>query len=786
MSELKITGNPNPTVGKVEYYSVNQLLANSIPTKILDGSKPNPFEFPVEWSVHVLENGRWIKKEENNKTGNKVSYKFIQKSLERKGIRILAKKGEQTARLDVKPHNAESPKIDSIEFLDKQGKKPSKPLAYGQTLKARVHCLHMERRTVYATLWEDNDKSKENYKIETRFGTVIDGIVDIDFRLRPSAAKAGLDKDKTHKYYVTTVVNNKNMPSNPVNVKELEAPVPPYKKKTPIQQPNTPTAPISTNSGVGNVYITDINGQPIQGTYKSKKLKVWIVSKGLQGKEIKLTIYDEDVTTNDLIYHNNFKISKDLFGIEVHLDKLPVSKAGRLEGGIELFVDIEVLQNQTHTKSGVVNVDAKAFKQDSGAIVNTVLKIFDPSSEDEKKEENKNKCPRCSEDFKYDDIVKIFPAADKNKNLAEKLIKEINNIKDKYEINSCIRKAHLINQFGSETGFNTLVEGIDGYNVSTLKTLFGYFRRHPDEAETYKGNLYEIAVRAYGLRKVDHETDIISCSTRPGGKCNDLGNESKEDGYTYIGRGLIQLTGKYNYTQINKEFVKSFPGKGNLVNDPKLLEDPKYAVMSAFSYWINNKLNLKADLGSKSSDVDDVTKIINKNLDESHYEKRRKSFLKAKEVFRLSECKKMEPTDSNSESVTIRLVRKWQTLNSTVGEFTIDNSEISGFFLEEKGPDTTISGKQQRIPIGTYNLVSHSGTKFKNVLKLHNNSVNINRAILIHSGNSAIDTEGCLLAGSSRSVDWVSGSKDKLKEIMDYVTDKGIEGAKIIITQDYV
>jgi ribosomal protein S1 len=181
MSELKITGNPNPTVGKVEYYSVNQLLANSIPTKILDGSKPNPFEFPVEWSVHVLENGRWIKKEENNKTGNKVSYKFIQKSLERKGIRILAKKGEQTARLDVKPHNAESPKIDSIEFLDKQGKKPSKPLAYGQTLKARVHCLHMERRTVYATLWEDNDKSKENYKIETRFGTVIDGIVDIDF-----------------------------------------------------------------------------------------------------------------------------------------------------------------------------------------------------------------------------------------------------------------------------------------------------------------------------------------------------------------------------------------------------------------------------------------------------------------------------------------------------------------------------------------------------------------------------------------------------------------------------
>jgi predicted chitinase len=394
-------------------------------------------------------------------------------------------------------------------------------------------------------------------------------------------------------------------------------------------------------------------------------------------------------------------------------------------------------------------------------------------------------CPRCSEDFKYDDIVKIFPAADKNKNLAEKLIKEINNIKEKYEINSCIRKAHLINQFGSETGFNTLVEGIDGYSASTLKALFGYFKRHPDEAETYKGNLYEIAVRAYGLRKVDHEIDIISCSIRPGGKCNDLGNESKEDGYTYIGRGLIQLTGKYNYTQINKEFVKSFPGEGNLVNNPELLEDPKYAVMSAFSYWINNKLNLKADLGSKPSDVDEVTKIINKNLDESHYEKRRSSFIKAKEVFRLSECKKTTSITTNTTSVTIRLIRKWQTNKSTIGEFTIDNSDIKGYILEEKGPDTTVSGIEQRVPIGTYNLVWHNGTKFQNVLKLYNSDVSIDRAILIHPGNSAEATEGCLLPGSSKSVDWVSNSRDKLTEINNYVNSIGIENAKIIITNEY-
>jgi hypothetical protein len=39
---------------------------------------------------------------------------------------------------------------------------------------------------------------------------------------------------------------------------------------------------------------------------------------------------------------------------------------------------------------------------------------------------------------------------------------------------------------------------------------------------------------------------------------------------------------------------------------------------------------------------------------------------------------------------------------------------------------------------------------------------------------------------STRSIDWVSGSRNKLQEIMDHVTKKGIDGAKIIITQNYV
>ncbi len=145
----------------------------------------------------------------------------------------------------------------------------------------------------------------------------------------------------------------------------------------------------------------------------------------------------------------------------------------------------------------------------------------------------------------------------------------------------------------------------------------------------------------------------------------------------------------------------------------------------------------------------------------------------------------VKKTNTATDTVTIRLVRKWETNKSTIGEFSIDNTNVKGYIIEEKGPDTTTSGIEQRIPIGTYNLEWHSGTKIKKGLKLYNDVVSKSRAILIHAGNSADDTEGCLLPGSTKSKDYVGGSRDKLKEIFDYVEEIGIENAKIIITQAY-
>lgn len=308
MSDFKIIGNTDPIVGKEEFYSVNTFLPNVLPFQNPDQN--NGFEPPVKWEIYVFENRRWRKTKENDKTGKKVSYTFLQKSLNRKGIRILARRGEDVARLNITTHPAEKPKIESIELLDKNGQKPSKPLSYGQTLKARVHCLHMEKHKVYVTLWEDDaagaghNKANEKNIIKTLSGVVKNGKADVDFLLSPSFSKiANRSKNEgnIHEYYVTVDFNKDKIASNNVNVNDLETPVAPFKGKIPVQQPaqpkpkapvqqsaqtktktpaSGPSAAPKVKAEITRVHITNTAKQLIKGTHREKEIMVWIDSQG--------------------------------------------------------------------------------------------------------------------------------------------------------------------------------------------------------------------------------------------------------------------------------------------------------------------------------------------------------------------------------------------------------------------------------------------------------------------------------------------------------------------------
>ncbi|WP_380184659.1 DUF5675 family protein [Kalamiella sp. sgz302252] len=138
----------------------------------------------------------------------------------------------------------------------------------------------------------------------------------------------------------------------------------------------------------------------------------------------------------------------------------------------------------------------------------------------------------------------------------------------------------------------------------------------------------------------------------------------------------------------------------------------------------------------------------------------------------------------------ILVKRIWQTELSTISRYNIPGTKISGYMLERPGPDTTTPNKRLRIPEGTYSLKWHATGKgsikeFSPLPLLYNSAVPVTRYVLIHNGNQPKHTDGCLLIGGSKSVDFVGNSVNKLKELKAFLQKNGIENYKVIISSQY-
>lgn len=81
----------------------------------------------------------------------------------------------------------------------------------------------------------------------------------------------------------------------------------------------------------------------------------------------------------------------------------------------------------------------------------------------------------------------------------------------------------------------------------------------------------------------------------------DLGNTQPGDGKRFKGRGLVQLTGRANYTAFARKFGI------DCINKPELLTQPRWALATALWYWDTRNLNLIAD----KDDLKRITRIIN-------------------------------------------------------------------------------------------------------------------------------------------------------------------------------
>ena len=154
-----------------------------------------------------------------------------------------------------------------------------------------------------------------------------------------------------------------------------------------------------------------------------------------------------------------------------------------------------------------------------------------------------------------------------------------------YEINTPQRIASFMAQCAHESGeFTALKENLN-YRAVTLRKIFPKYFPTDEIANQYANlpNKQEaIANKVYANRMGN-------------------GDEASGDGFRYCGRGLIQLTGKDNYSW----FAASIGIKPDEASE--YLQTFEGAAQSACWFWENNNLNAFADAG----DILGMTKRIN-------------------------------------------------------------------------------------------------------------------------------------------------------------------------------
>jgi putative chitinase len=188
-----------------------------------------------------------------------------------------------------------------------------------------------------------------------------------------------------------------------------------------------------------------------------------------------------------------------------------------------------------------------------------------------------------SNGFKFEFTLEKFKeCVGGNPPYAEQWYEAISQILPDYDIETAPRVAAFLAQTAHESGGYRAIKENLNYRAVTLRKIFPkYF---PDDAiaAQYAGKPEKIANKVYGGRMGN-------------------GPEESGDGFRYCGRGLIQLTGKDNYTRYAQSLEISVEEAG------EHLTTFEGCVQSAAWFWEANNLNQWADKG----DILTLTKRIN-------------------------------------------------------------------------------------------------------------------------------------------------------------------------------
>ncbi len=142
-------------------------------------------------------------------------------------------------------------------------------------------------------------------------------------------------------------------------------------------------------------------------------------------------------------------------------------------------------------------------------------------------------------------------------------------------------------QCAHESGaFKHLEENLN-YSATGLRATFPKYFPTEDIANTYARKPEFIASRVYAGRMGN-------------------GSEDSRDGWKFRGRGLIQLTGRSNYSACSQEILQDL----TLLTKPELLTEPACAALSAAWFFDSHGCTKLSDMDDEQALVA-VTKKIN-------------------------------------------------------------------------------------------------------------------------------------------------------------------------------
>ncbi|QKF66708.1 chitinase-like protein [Arcobacter venerupis] len=202
------------------------------------------------------------------------------------------------------------------------------------------------------------------------------------------------------------------------------------------------------------------------------------------------------------------------------------------------------------------------------------------------------------------------------------LLDALNKYCEQYEINTCLRVAHFLAQAAHESGgFTKFEEGIYYQKIAARdQSEYRVYEKeleklYPKDEDANRNNIYFPNNQKYAVQP--ELFNLVYANE------NGNGDVNSGDGYTFRGRGVIQITGRDNYKNYtlmhnskNPNDIKDF--ENDETHRDEIKTNMEYAVESACWYWTTQgktreyrNINTLADLGTTQDVLYAVSLSIN-------------------------------------------------------------------------------------------------------------------------------------------------------------------------------